>query len=583
MLLSGVATAAAASAAPAAARTDRTSAAEARRVDRVPAPDPQWFDCTSVFGATADCGTVALPLDYDKPRGATTEVALLRVRATDPARKIGTLFVNPGGPGGSGVLMAAAAEEFLTEDVRARFDVVGIDPRGTNFSTNVACFRNAGEQAAAYGGLSVPFPTSHAEEDAYVTSSEALGRACATTGTPLSASMSTAEVARDMDVVRRVVGDQRLTYLGFSYGSYLGAVYANMFPDRVRAVTVDGVLDPVAWAGTRATANVPQTQRLRSGEAAWASLQEILDRCEEAGPERCELAALGEPHALFDEIVADIKAEPVPVVDPETGEDYGTITYATLVSFLLSDMYAPDGWAWVAADLAYVRTLQHPEEVAEDARDAASAGLAARVQRAKEQQEQAAATTAKQREALGFAFPYDNSLEAFTGVLCTDGLNPARADRWRAAGAQADADAPGFGPLWTWASAPCASRTWTAQDEDAFRGPFTARTAAPVLVVGNYWDPATSYEGAVALADRMPRARLLSSDSWGHTAYGTSACVTGAVDRYLLTGKVPAEGTVCTGDLQPFPAGDDSSRRPSSATTSLPPVVPPLPGAAPRS
>ena len=113
----------------------------------------------------------------------------------------------------------------------------------------------------------------------------------------------------------------------------------------------------------------------------------------------------------------------------------------------------------------------------------------------------------------------------------------------------------------------CARKTWTVQDEDAYRGPFNQRTAAPVLVVGNYWDPATNYDDAVSSAALLPNSRLLSSDSWGHTAYGTSACVTGAVDEYLLRGTLPAKGTVCVGDVQPFqPAPEETQRRAATQT-----------------
>ena len=112
-------------------------------------PDPQWFDCSSAFGERTQCGTVQLPLDYDQPRKATTDVALLKLSVADPSRKLGTLFINPGGPGGSGVQIAAAASQFLSPALLERFDVVGVDPRGTNFSSNVRCFRNLGEQATA--------------------------------------------------------------------------------------------------------------------------------------------------------------------------------------------------------------------------------------------------------------------------------------------------------------------------------------------------------------------------------------------------------------------------------------------------
>lgn len=565
-----------ASASPSSDRPDRTSRAEAARVDRVPVPDPQWFDCSSVFGDRTECGTVQLPLDYDQPRKATTDVALLRLSVADPARKIGTLFINPGGPGGSGVQIAAAASFFLSPALLERFDVVGVDPRGTNFSSNVKCFRHLGEQADALRGLNVAFPVGDAETGAYVASAKVFGSACSTAGAPLAGSMSTAEAARDMDVLRRMVGDKKLTYLGFSYGTYLGNVYANLYPDRVRAVVIDGVLDPLAWAGTAENASIPQTQRLKSGEGASKALNEILARCATAGPEYCLLAGLGDPAAVYADIVASLKANPVVITD-ETGAPLFELTYPTLVSLLLGDLYQADAASWVDQDLAFVHSLIYPTGA--ELTDARAAFVT------RYEALHGPAETPKAPVAAGW--PYNNSPEAFQSVLCTDGLNPARAEDWVPASAAADAAAPGFGPLWTWASSPCASSTWTIRDEDAYTGPFTKRTSAPVLVVGNYWDPATNYDGAVAAAALLPRSTLLSSDSWGHTAYGTSACVTDAVDAYLLTGATPAAGTVCTGDVQPFtePLGgeEDPQSRRSAPARPLPPVVPPLPGAVPRS
>lgn len=208
----------------AAAQPDTASSDEVRRVDRFPTPKPDAFDCTGVVGVPSECGTVQLPLDYDQPTGAKTEVAYLRVKAKDQKNKIGTLFLNPGGPGESGVDIASFAPQFLSPSLLAKFDIVGIDPRGINFSDNVQCFKNFGEQNAALAGLFVAFPYTQREENAYLRSSKKFGVACSSTGKPLSAHMSTANVARDMDVMRRVVGDKKLTFLGFSYGSYLGNV-----------------------------------------------------------------------------------------------------------------------------------------------------------------------------------------------------------------------------------------------------------------------------------------------------------------------------------------------------------------------
>ena len=565
-----------------AASTSRTSAKEATRVDRVKTPRLDWYDCSAYFGERTQCATAKLPLDYDKPKGATTEVALLRLPATDRKKRIGSLFVNPGGPGGSGVEMAAAASMFLSPSVTRRFDVVGLDPRGTNYSSAVKCFKNAGAQAKAYRGLAPQFPVGSKERAAWISSSEKVGKGCSTTGKPLSASMSTAEVARDMDVIRRAVGDKKLTYLGFSYGTYLGNVYANMFPDRVRAVAIDGVLDPVAWAGTSATRTVPQTQRIKSGEGARSALLEILQRCRVAGPDYCETAKRGTPKAVYDKVIASLRKAPAKIVDPDTGEVLLELTYASFAGFLLGDLYAPDAGTYVDLDLSFISDLVSGSA---KARTAANARLATRVQSRQREAAQHQAT-AKRSQAFGFALPYDNSNEAFWSVLCTDGLNPTKASAWNRAGQIAQQRAPEFGPLWTWGSSPCASSTWTAKDEDAYRGTFTKRTAAPVLVVGNTWDPATNVDGAVAAAELLPNSRLILSDSWGHTAYGTSACVTDAVDAYLVSVKLPKPGKRCTGDDQPFTTPLDTGEAAKALRVAprhgLPPVVPPAPGALPR-
>lgn len=566
-------------------RPSRTSTVEATRVDRVKAT-PHWFDCSSVAGPRAQCGTIRLPLDYDKPKGAKTEVAMLRIRVADPKKKLGTLFINPGGPGGSGVSIAAAASQFLSPKVLARFDVVGFDPRGTNFSDDVRCFKNLGVQAKTLRPiLELAFPVGATQRTSYVRAAEKFGKACSTTGKPLSASMSTAEVARDMDVLRRVLGDKKLTYLGFSYGTYLGNVYANLFPDRVRALAIDGVLDPLAWAGRASTASIPQTQRIRSGEGGTRALQEILKRCRKAGPTKCATAQLGDPGTVYAKLVAAVKKKPI-VLRDDNGEPIFTITYALLTSLLLSDLYQTYAGDLVDSDLAWISQLTDTS-ASKASKAAARAGLVAHLERDRAAAAADRKKTARLARAAGFGFPYDNSPDAFQSVLCTDGLNPKKASSWGTATKYAELSAPGFGPLWSWASAPCATSTWKARDEDAYRGSFTHRTSAPVLVVGNYWDPATNYEGAVKAASLLPNSRLLSSDSWGHTAYGTSACVTGAVDAYLLSVKLPKVGKVCKGDDQPFTqsfgdsgSGDQGMRGAPQRT--LPPVVPPLPGAVPR-
>ncbi len=544
---------------------DHTSSREARRVDRVPTPKLGWYPC---YG-NAECATTRLPLDYDHPRGAKTLVAVLRVKAKDQKHKIGSLFVNPGGPGGSGTGLAQAAPFFLGAGVLARFDVVGIDPRGTNFSDQVACFTGNAEQGRALAGLNVAFPYTKAEERAAVASSRAVGKDCSHHGRPLSASMSTAEVARDMDVIRRAVGDQRLNYLGFSYGSYLGQVYANLFPDRIRTVAIDGVHRPDRVGRHDGDSRpVRQTDRIRSADGAAKALHQILVLCDKAGGQKCRFSP-GNPVVNYDVVANRLKKTPLVFTDPYTGEQV-TFTYADLVGGTLGSLYGPYGYLEITGNLSDLIILTEPP--------AKVASKAAKVRRAAAVKS-FAANLAKQRKRdesrLGWDFPYDNSLEAFEGVLCTDGLNPSSAASWPAWAAAADRRAKYFGRLWTWTSAPCATRTWTARDEDVFRGPFTHRTVAPVLVVGTKWDPATNYEGAVAAARLQPNSRLLSNDNWGHTSYGSSQCVTDAVDAYLLTQKLPAPGTLCHGDIQPF-EGPAPLAPMATPHRMLPPVVPPF-------
>ena len=254
-------------------------------------------------------------------------------------------------------------------------------------------------------------------------------------------------------------------------------------------------------------------------------------------------------------------------------------TYADFVGTTLGMLY--DGYGgpdYVTEYAAYLYGLITPTSAASaDAaqRKATVASLIKLKKMVKEHQ--------RQRGIPGraFGFPYDNSLDAFQTIGCTDSRNSPNLAKFPALAKAADKKAPYFGRLWLWNQAGCSSPKWKVKDEDAYRGPFTKRTSSPVLVVGNYWDPATSYAGAVSTSKRLPNSRLLSSNSWGHTAYGSSECVTGAVDTYLLTKKVPAKGKLCVGDYQPFvdDLTDDEESTESRARKQVRiPIAPTKPG-----
>ena len=497
---------------------DRTSSVERRRVDAVATPKLRWYSC---YG-WGECATAKVPLDYDRPHGKQVSLALLRVKARDQKHRIGSLFVNPGGPGGSSVSMALAAPYFMSDALLDRFDVVGMDPRGIGFSDQVNCFADASRQGPAMAALNIGFPWGGAQERAFVKAAGQEARGCSTTGRELAGAMSTAEVARDMDVMRRAVGDRKLTYLGFSYGTALGQYYANMFPDRFRAIAVDGVINPQAWVGTAATAGQVQDDRLRSADGAWKALAELLRRCGVAGKDKCAFSE--SPMRRFRELTERLKRSPLTV-----GGD--TITYALFIGMVLSALYQPDAGDQVTALAAELYQMTTPGAAPSRTQLTATGERIGRLRR---------------------AFPYDNSFDAYAAVMCTDGRHPASGASWANAAARADNRATYFGRAWAWASVQCARDNWTVHDEDAYTGPFAKHTKSPVLIVGSFWDPATNYADAVKSAKLLPNSRLLSSDNWGHTAYGTSACATNLTDRYLLSRVLPAVGTTCVGDQQPF-------------------------------
>ena len=206
-----------------------------------------WTPCHQGTGFPFECGVLQVPLDYSNPQGASIKLALVRLPASDPSHRIGSLFLNPGGPGGSGVDFAVAAAPFLYGGaIQGSFDIVGFDPRGIDRSTPLRCFDSSDEWGPIFTKFA--FPRTPREEQLWQKADLYLVDNCAHRGNPILDHMATADAARDMDRMRAAVGDEKLTYMGVSYGSYLGVTYANLFPNHVRAVIVDGVLDPIAWA-----------------------------------------------------------------------------------------------------------------------------------------------------------------------------------------------------------------------------------------------------------------------------------------------------------------------------------------------
>jgi len=488
-------------------------------------PKAAWSPCFKEFGANFQCATVQVPLDWNGPANATISIAMVRLPASDPDQRIGSVFINPGGPGGSGVEFALFGGPFLfTPDVRARFDIVGFDPRGIARSTALRCFGTPRQWTPYF--TSFAFPTTAQEESQWEAADHFLDGACDQRGTRIEDHMSSADVARDLDWLRQAVGDEKLSYYGVSYGSFLGQTYANLFPNNFRALVIDGVLDPIAWTtGTPGQQNLPFSTRLRSDAGAMATVNEFFRLCDVGG---ANCAFSGDSANRFAALANHLRTAPIQVVDPATGEQV-PFTYQDLIANTLFAMYDSFSWPDLANLLVFIEAQSNPTTL----------------RAALEALWKSEGYIAKR------GFPrYPNAIEGFPAVACSDSDNPASYAAWSIAGAASDEQFGYFGRIWTWASSICAD--WPAVDADRYIGPFDRNTTHPVLVVGNLFDPATRYQGAVTAHGLLSNSSLLTVHGWGHTSLFLSGCADQAIANYLLEVTTPAQGTVCEQDVVPF-------------------------------
>lgn len=528
--------------------TARVLAPAAPSQVKAPVPDVDWKRCRDF--RRLRCAAVRVPLDYDRPRGAKIALRLVKRPADRPDRKIGPLFVNPGGPGGSSGDFVLFGADLLGPVARRRFDIIGIDPRGTRGVGFACATRSCGSAVArctprpgdpARPAFPPEFPVTRAERQRTLQYDAWFRRICERRGNAIVDHMSTADTARDMDLVRQALGSRQLSYYGISYGSFLGATYAALFPDRVRAMIVDGVLDPVAWTRGRGDSGrrLLVSARLRSGYGAWESLTSAFAECDRVGHRRC--AAAGDANVKWRAIMARLGRGPV-----DLGQ-FGKITYQDVVGLALFTLY--DGrfvplLMWLIEDL---HALIFESRFSRSAGDTARADVA-------ESLDQLRRTIRRnggpERPSYATLPGFGAVSPSFHGVMCADSVNP----RTNAGIRRSDRRArrtPWMGLPWAWASSPCVG--WPGSSADAYRGSFRATTANPVLIVGTMHDPATPISGARRLNQLLPGSRMLTLNAWGHGALGVSRCVTERYSSYLSRGALPAPGTVCAADRPLFP------------------------------
>ncbi|SDN14674.1 alpha/beta hydrolase [Streptomyces wuyuanensis] len=472
----------------------------------VPALD--WSSCAQAPGF--ECATAKAPLDHSRPAGRAVDLAVIRHRATGPAPRLGTLFFNPGGPGGAGTQALPQWYELFPEELRQRFDIASWDPRGVGESTAVRCFATTDEAYEWLERIPFGFPVGESEAEAWVDAYSDLGRLCEQRDAQLLRHVSTTDTARDLDRLRQAVGDEKLSFLGVSYGTFLGATYANLFPDKVRAMVLDSNIDPQVWVDRGPTAEPRLTTFLREdvdlGSAA--TLRQFLDHCGRAPADRCAFSA-GSPEATrkkFERLMLRLQERA-----------QGSWTYARTVTTALSSLYAVDpGWydlAWALEDLWEWRP---PQET----------------------------------PAPKGPLPYP-AFEQIEAIRCSESPNPRDPRRYPELAEFSYGRAGDLGRAVAWASEPCA--TWPATASSPYTGPWNRPTANPVLVVNTTYDPATPYQGALAMTRQLANARLLTVEGYGHSSVvNPSLCVDDHERRYLVDGVLPPEGTTCRQDVRPF-------------------------------
>lgn len=504
--------------------------------DQVDAPVPEltWRKC---WGGEFQCARADVPLDYDDPTGPTTTISLLKAPARKPDRKIGSLFVNPGGPGGGAAEFAAFFPQLVRPAVANRFDIIGIDPRGVT-KPYMKCVTNEDEPETSF-----QTPANRRQAARIFAWDDWARGACETGYSPITAHMTTADTARDMDLIRQSLGEEKLTYYGVSYGTYLGATYAAMFPDRVRAMIVDGVLDPVAWATGEGNegSTIPFSTRLGSGYGAYDALTSAFAACDRVGKPRCALA--GNSERKWVRLLDALKEKP-----------YKGLTWRGLIDYMLGGLYSAEFYPYVMQDIKFL----HKAVVVGDGRGARVADRLVNgdvTRQVNERRGVPARILDRVRGGGPMSWWGQQPVSLpFQGVACADTDNPTDPWAWWDQGLAAEEDAPWFTMTWTFASSTCAGWRETFKD-DRYDGPWNIDTPASVLIVGNTHDPATPIHGARALHEQFSNSQLLTVKAWGHGAIGgVSRCVDDAYAAYLVGKKLPAPGTDCRADRPLFPA-----------------------------
>jgi len=456
----------------------------------------EWTDCESGM----QCATATAPLDWNDPSRDSIDLALVRSTATGGDR-LGSLLVNPGGPGGSGYdFVASSLERATTTELRGAYDIVGFDPRGVGRSSAVSCYDDPSTFDDFIFGLQPGEFGSDEWIESYEKANADFGESCLEHTGDLLEFVDTISAARDLDLLRAVLGDSKLNYLGFSYGTLLGATYADLYPEKTGRLVLDGALDP-----STTSTDVSISQAVGFESALRAYLESCLDTstCTFRGTVDDAMKSI---RSLLDQL----NLSPLRNAD---GRELGS---ASMAIAIILPLYSETNWPYL--DQLFASVKQGDASVAFQLAD-----------------------SYYERDADGRYT--SNSSEAFLAINCLDYTSDSSLEAIRAEEAELIAAAPVFGQQLAYGGAGCASWPFPSTRD---RVEITAAGSADILVVGTTNDPATPYKWAVALADQLENGHLVTYDGEGHTAYNRSNdCVNSAVDGFLIDGVVPSSDPLC--------------------------------------
>lgn len=460
-----------------------------------------WEGCGM---GSVECTDVMVPLDWSDPEGETITIAVARHLAS--GERLGSLLMNPGGPGGSGWdFVAYSAQWVVTQDVLEQYDVVGFDPRGVGRSTGIECYTDdADKDEHLYGTYDDPYGT-QGWLDQLTERSKDWIEACRQNTGDLLGHLDAGSVARDMDVIRALLGDEKMHYLGYSYGTYLGTVYAELFPEKVGRMVLDGAVDPA----------VGDLESLAIQMAGFDSaLRAYMEWC---------LPQSACPFTGSADAAMKTVRQMLDTVDARrfVSSDGRVLDSATVATGIIYTLYSEDSWPGLSTLFTQLRKG-----------DADTVFVYADAYNDRD-------------DRGGYS---GNSMEVYTAVICNEGDLATDGVGTLEGLERIDAAAPTLGRYAAYDDYAVLDATCSQWPYPLAELPssFTAQGAPPIMVIGTTNDPATPYANAVALAKQLSSGFLVTYEGEGHTIYaGGVACIDDTVDAYLLKGTVPESDPRC--------------------------------------